>query len=135
VIPLQRRQHATPSVIVSNRLPVTTDVINMASIRASMNGRFAVCRALLVALVFCAGAAAATVAGQVALAQTTPPEFVRPSAPGQPAQEPKVLSGADIGFRFDHQDREGAVVGTLMVKVNGKWVEARFGSSMRRGSE
>ncbi|CAN5841041.1 hypothetical protein BH18ACI5_BH18ACI5_24170 [soil metagenome] len=35
VILLQRRQQFTPSVIVSTRLPVTTDVINMASIKVT----------------------------------------------------------------------------------------------------
>jgi len=99
-----------------------------------MNVRPAIRRASLLALVFGAGAAASTVTRPIASAQTTP-EFVRPTVPGQPAQEPRVLSGDYIGFRFDRQDREGAVVGTLMVKVNGKWVEARFGSSVRRGSE
>jgi len=105
------------------------------NLEVPMNVRPAIRRASLLALVFCAGAVATTIAAQMASAQTTPPEFVRPTVPGQPAQEPRVLSGDDIGFRFDRQDREGAVVGTLMVKVNGKWVEARFGSSVRRGSE
>jgi hypothetical protein len=35
VILLQRRHQFTPSVIVSSRLPVTTDVINMASIKVT----------------------------------------------------------------------------------------------------
>jgi hypothetical protein len=105
------------------------------NLEVAMNVRPAIARASLLGLVFCAGAAATTVAGQIASAQTTSPELVRPAVPGQAAQEPRMLSGDDIGFRFDRQDRDGAVVGTLMVKVNGKWIEARFGSSVRRGSE
>jgi hypothetical protein len=34
-----------------------------------------------------------------------------------------VISGPDIGFRIDRRER-GAVVGRLVVRVEGKWVEA-----------
>jgi hypothetical protein len=99
-----------------------------------MNLRLALRRASLMALVFSAGAAAAAVGGQIASAQGKPPELV---IPGQPPikPDPKVLSGNDVGFRFDHVDRDGSAVGTLMVKVDGRWVEARFGASARRGSQ
>ena len=34
-----------------------------------------------------------------------------------------ILSGSDIGFRVEGQKR-GAPVGTLMVRIDGQWVEA-----------
>ena len=41
---------------------------------------------------------------------------------------PKVLSGSDVGFRVESIDHKaGAVVGRLVVNVNGKWVEAQLG--------
>src|SRR4051794_12931764 len=82
--------------------------------RLSMN-RVALRRALLMALVFCAGAAAPTLVEQIAFAQVKPPEFVKPG-PNAPATVGKFLSGEDVGFRFSNLDRDGAAVGTLMVK-------------------
>src|SRR5687768_1220518 len=35
VVALQRRQHAAPTVVVPVRLPITSDVINMASIKVA----------------------------------------------------------------------------------------------------
>jgi hypothetical protein len=89
--------------------------------------RVALRRGLLMTLVFCAGAAAPTLVEQIAFAQVKPPEFVKPG-PNAPATVGKFLSGEDVGFRFSNLDRDGAAVGTLMVKINGNWVEARFGS-------
>ena len=44
---------------------------------------------------------------------------------------PKVLSGADIGFRVQSIDhKSGAVVGQVVVNVNGKWVEAQIGGGL-----
>lgn len=44
---------------------------------------------------------------------------------------PKVLSGADVGFRVEGIDhKNGAVVGHLVVNVNGKWVEAQVGGGL-----
>jgi hypothetical protein len=44
---------------------------------------------------------------------------------------PKVLSGADIGFRVESIDhKSGAVVGHIVVNVNGKWVEAYPGGGL-----
>ena len=43
---------------------------------------------------------------------------------GQPG-EAQVLSGNDIGFRLDGSQANGPR-GTLVVRVNGKWVEAHF---------
>ena len=36
---------------------------------------------------------------------------------------PHILSGDDIGFRIDGTDRSGKPTGTLLVRVNGQWVE------------
>lgn len=41
---------------------------------------------------------------------------------------PKILSGSDVGFRVERIDAEsGSVVGHVVVKVNGRWVDARLG--------
>jgi hypothetical protein len=38
--------------------------------------------------------------------------------------EPRILSGADIGFRVEGRDpRTGSPTGALMVRLNGEWVE------------
>jgi hypothetical protein len=43
---------------------------------------------------------------------------------------PTVLSGGDIGFRVE--SRKGSTaVGRLVVKVDGKWVEAEFSPGLR----
>jgi hypothetical protein len=42
--------------------------------------------------------------------------------------EPRVLSGEDIGFRVEGIDPSGKPMGTLVIRVNGNWVE--IGSSM-----
>ena len=39
------------------------------------------------------------------------------------AQAPDIVTGPDIGFRVERTLRDRAV-GTLMVRVDGKWVEA-----------
>ena len=44
---------------------------------------------------------------------------------------PQVLSGPDVGFRIEGQ-RAGVPVGTLVVRINGEWVEAEFGVVTRR---
>ena len=44
-----------------------------------------------------------------------------------PLPEPRIVSGADFGFRVEgHQN--GIAVGTLVVRVNDKWIDAREGS-------
>jgi hypothetical protein len=44
---------------------------------------------------------------------------------------PTVLSGSDVGFRVEAIDGVGnAVVGHIVVKVDGKWVEARLGGAL-----
>jgi hypothetical protein len=45
-------------------------------------------------------------------------------AQGQRAQDDsKILSGSDFGFRVERMDGNRAA-GTLMVKINGQWIEA-----------
>ena len=46
-----------------------------------------------------------------------------------PGLEPNVVSGADIGFRIDGFDGRQPV-GTLVVKVDGRWVEPKTPPSM-----
>ena len=59
--------------------------------------------------------------GAALLAQAPPP--VRPG-------DVDVLSGGDIGFRVDYfQGRQP--VGTLVVKVNGQWVEPKSAPAMQ----
>jgi hypothetical protein len=46
--------------------------------------------------------------------------------PVEPVQPPVLLSGNDIGFRVE--GRQGKTqVGTLVVRVDGRWVEASLG--------
>jgi hypothetical protein len=42
----------------------------------------------------------------------------------QPQQ--RVISGNDLGFRVDGQQRDGTPIGKLVVRMNGQWVEAGF---------
>lgn len=52
--------------------------------------------------------------------------------PGSGAAEARVLSGADIGFRIEGTDpRTGQPTGTWVVRLNGRWVEARPASGIR----
>jgi hypothetical protein len=37
-----------------------------------------------------------------------------------------VISGSDLGFRVERQERDGTPVGRLVVRINGQWVEAGF---------
>lgn len=39
------------------------------------------------------------------------------------SSQPQVLSGADVGFRIEGTDFRGRPVGTLVVRINGNWVE------------
>jgi hypothetical protein len=43
-----------------------------------------------------------------------------------PLPEPMVLSGADVGFRVEGR-QGGTPVGRLVVRMDGKWVEAVVG--------
>ncbi|HEV8395264.1 MAG TPA: hypothetical protein VGQ37_13370 [Vicinamibacterales bacterium] len=46
-------------------------------------------------------------------------QIARPVVPVKPT----VLSGSDVGFRVEGQ-RGNVAVGTIVIKVNGEWVEA-----------
>ena len=44
----------------------------------------------------------------------------------RPVPEPKVMSGADVGFRVEGF-RGDTPSGTIVIRVNGAWVEAEIG--------
>ncbi len=46
--------------------------------------------------------------------------------------EPRILSGSEFGFRLDGIGHDGQPMGTIMVRVAGKWVEAGYSTSFRR---
>jgi hypothetical protein len=48
-----------------------------------------------------------------------------------PQQTPVIISGTDIGFQVESQ-RGGIPVGRLVVRVDGRWVEAQFAAGVRR---
>ena len=48
-----------------------------------------------------------------------------------PQQAPVIISGSDIGFQVESQ-RGGIPVGRLVVRVEGRWVEAQFSTGVRR---
>lgn len=48
--------------------------------------------------------------------------------PINPLPEPKVVFGPDFGIRIEGE-QNGVPVGPLVVKINGKWVEVRVGST------
>ena len=50
------------------------------------------------------------------------------------ALEPRVLSGSDLGFRIDRIARDGAPVGALVVRVDGKWIAPQFQPALRRAT-
>ena len=41
-----------------------------------------------------------------------------------PLPEPRIVSGPDFGFRIE-ADQKGTPIGKLVVRVDGKWIEAR----------
>jgi hypothetical protein len=45
----------------------------------------------------------------------------------RPLPAPKVVSAPDFGFRIE-ADQGGTPVGRLVVRVDGKWIEARIAS-------
>jgi hypothetical protein len=54
-----------------------------------------------------------------------------PAVPAPSSQPPTVISGNDLGFRVD--SRKGKTpVGTLVVRVDGQWVEVEFAVGMKR---
>jgi len=76
----------------------------------------------LVSLIAVAGLTSALVRAQIA------PPFGRSRADLATAP---IFSGADIGFRVEGT-QSGQVIGTLMVRVKGQWVEAGFSGSLNR---
>lgn len=65
-------------------------------------------------------------AGAWARAQAQAPAGQPPSL-----QAPTVISGSDLGFRID--SRKGDTpVGTLVVRVNGQWIEVDFAMAVKR---
>jgi hypothetical protein len=48
------------------------------------------------------------------------------------ALEPRVLSGPELGFRVEGTARDGAPIGSLVVRIDGKWVATQFQSGVRR---
>ena len=56
-----------------------------------------------------------------------PPPFTSQAAP--PAA--RVVSGADIGFRVE-SSKDGRAVGTLVVRINGQWVETAASVAPKR---
>jgi len=57
--------------------------------------------------------------------------WVRGQAQGRGVLQPQaVLSGADFGFRFESA-RGATPTGTLVVRVDGKWIEAELSSKVR----
>jgi hypothetical protein len=54
--------------------------------------------------------------------------LVRAQAYGiTPLPEPRIVAGADLGFRIEGS-QNGVAVGTLVVRVNDKWIDAREGN-------
>jgi hypothetical protein len=53
------------------------------------------------------------------------------SAHAQRSGEPKMVSGDDLAFVIKRVAPDGARVGTLLVRVNGRWTEAQFESRAR----
>jgi hypothetical protein len=48
-----------------------------------------------------------------------------------PLPEPRVMSGADVGFRVDGMTGE-VPTGTIVIRVNDRWVDAMIGGGRRR---
>ena len=44
----------------------------------------------------------------------------------QTQPEQRVISGSDLGFRVERQERDGKAIGRLVVRIDGQWVEAGF---------
>ena len=52
-------------------------------------------------------------------------------APASQAKAPTIISGSDLGFRVD-KSNGNTPVGTLVVRINGQWVEADFNVGIKR---
>jgi len=82
----------------------------------SWRSRLVVAAAWIVSLV-CVGWAA----------QVTPPRFI--PAPRSASPLPVVIAGEDLGFRVDGEVN-GVKRGTLVVRVDGQWVEVQFSAKV-----
>ena len=88
----------------------------------------------LTVFIFVAGLAAGRLTHAQAVTNQPP---AAPPAPGVQVPQPippstaNIISGNDIGFRIDGR-RGNPPVGTLVVRVNGQWVEVDFGTSLKR---
>jgi hypothetical protein len=57
--------------------------------------------------------------------------WTRAQTPAPSGPAPTVVSGNDLGFRIDSR-KGNTPVGTLVIRVNGKWVEPDFSVGMKR---
>ena len=71
--------------------------------------------------------AVAALASALTSAQAPPPQALGIPVP-EITEGTVILSGNDIGFRVE-RTRDGMPIGTLVVRIDGRWVEA--GSSVR----
>jgi len=71
--------------------------------------------------------AAGALASVLTSAQAQPPRTLGLPTP-EITEGTVILSGNDIGFRVE-RTRDGVPIGTLVVRIDGRWVEA--GSSVR----
>jgi hypothetical protein len=62
------------------------------------------------------------------------PDVRQPPSAQQPGVSPTVISGNDIGFRIDRR-RGSTPVGTLVVRINGQWVEPEQSMEVKRLTE
>jgi hypothetical protein len=76
-------------------------------------------------------ASLAVVAGFIALMRAQAPSQVPPPFTSQAPPAPRVVSGADIGFRVEG-NKDGRAVGTLVVRINGQWVETAASLTARQ---
>jgi hypothetical protein len=46
------------------------------------------------------------------------------------SEEPRVISGNDLGFRVNSAGKNGVPVGALVVRIDGKWVDTELSPKM-----
>lgn len=71
------------------------------------------------------------VAAAWASAQVTRPPSSETGIKPMDLVAPQVISGSDLGFRVE-SNRDGVPVGRLVVRINGRWVDAQVGTSGQR---
>ena len=79
----------------------------------------------LVSLAVVGGVTSALMRAQ-APSQAPPPITTQAAPP-----EVRIVSGADIGFRVEG-NKDGRAIGTLVVRINGQWVETAANVTPRR---